>query len=497
MKTKTILLFSIINLIALTVFAQTKTIGFGSNTVDYIHDFTTNGHQSFFIGDLSTNNADTTITVADSNYKVVYGAQHLLAIDKNNQLTNALGFKHPNGLSNQITDGKIIFDSITNSIYIAGVYRSAMIIGNDTLADRAPSVFLARLDTNLTPIWARSDDCSINISIEIRSLTLDDQGKPWVAIELFGNNEKVCIGGDSLYYNGRFYADSSGNIAVSKSYYLGQFAQVHENFRAMQGIDSSRIIELFWDTLQMIDSNMDTVLWNISIPFERYTQMAVDQKSQMLYVTAPNGTLYKYDYAARNLVWQTTNTAFSNAMGLEVSDNGERVYLYGNEGLLKKIHVIDSSSQLLQSTIWGIHTFDNTSLCTSTSFKLKTKKLYLTFEAFNDTIIFGRDSFYSPKHTGRCFFSGIDLATTLTELANHSLINNLLFLYPNPTKNGMFFVKSEEPIIEISCYNLQGKLVTISNISTNQCQLNSDAPRGVYLVRIRTNKSMTTKKLIY
>ncbi len=69
-------------------------------------------------------------------------------------------------------------------------------------------------------------------------------------------------------------------------------------------------------------------------------------------------------------------------------------------------------------------------------------------------------------------------------------------MYPNPAQADFVTIKSNEDILA-EVYDILGKKVTTQNISQNQNKLNISAlSKGVYLVKLKSNKGSITKKLI-
>lgn len=69
-------------------------------------------------------------------------------------------------------------------------------------------------------------------------------------------------------------------------------------------------------------------------------------------------------------------------------------------------------------------------------------------------------------------------------------------MYPNPVNGNEVTILSNEAIIA-EVYDILGKKVKVQNISNNQTKLNiSGLSQGVYLIKLKSSKGSTTKKLI-
>lgn len=85
------------------------------------------------------------------------------------------------------------------------------------------------------------------------------------------------------------------------------------------------------------------------------------------------------------------------------------------------------------------------------------------------------------------------LATTLAEIQNK---NQVIELYPNPSK-GQLNVSANERIHQLTIVDLSGKVVLEQMPAQRNFQLNlADLPKGVYLMRINTNKAINIQRIV-
>ena len=71
-----------------------------------------------------------------------------------------------------------------------------------------------------------------------------------------------------------------------------------------------------------------------------------------------------------------------------------------------------------------------------------------------------------------------------------------LSLYPNPVTNGKVYITSKKDLEkEITIFNVLGKKVLQTNISTKELNVSNLSP-GVYIIKITEENATTSRKLI-
>jgi ankyrin repeat protein len=76
------------------------------------------------------------------------------------------------------------------------------------------------------------------------------------------------------------------------------------------------------------------------------------------------------------------------------------------------------------------------------------------------------------------------------------LLGQSISIYPNPSA-GIFFVKSEIGISGIEIENIIGEKIYSASVKTKNTTINlSQKPKGIYFIRVNTDKGIATKKLI-
>jgi hypothetical protein len=103
-----------------------------------------------------------------------------------------------------------------------------------------------------------------------------------------------------------------------------------------------------------------------------------------------------------------------------------------------------------------------------------------------------------------------NLTLTCTAYAPHMYLQNLkdntasleafdlnnVSIYPNPT-NDVIYLNSDKEIKSIEVYSLQGERINTSKWSLLNSFVDlSNVPNGVYLVKIRTSKAETTRRIV-
>lgn len=76
------------------------------------------------------------------------------------------------------------------------------------------------------------------------------------------------------------------------------------------------------------------------------------------------------------------------------------------------------------------------------------------------------------------------------ELSIHSPENQELLIYPNPSKNNITILATEEVIEHIEIMNLEGKIIYQEEVNTNKVNITSKMESGSYIIRVRTNKGI-------
>lgn len=93
------------------------------------------------------------------------------------------------------------------------------------------------------------------------------------------------------------------------------------------------------------------------------------------------------------------------------------------------------------------------------------------------------------------FYVPLDSPPT-TEVSSESLLDNLTYLRPNPTK-GKVSIASSFGVRNVEVFTLDGQMVMSQTVNALSTELNIESlPKGAYVVRITTNKGVVHKKLV-
>jgi hypothetical protein len=69
-------------------------------------------------------------------------------------------------------------------------------------------------------------------------------------------------------------------------------------------------------------------------------------------------------------------------------------------------------------------------------------------------------------------------------------------MYPNPLKGNNLFIKTQQDS-PIKIYNVLGKLILSDTVNSSKNKIDvSSLQKGIYLIKVTSGKSTTTKKLI-
>jgi hypothetical protein len=81
--------------------------------------------------------------------------------------------------------------------------------------------------------------------------------------------------------------------------------------------------------------------------------------------------------------------------------------------------------------------------------------------------------------------------------ANQDSVNHKIYVYPNPSPTGIFYIDGKDERIEsYAIYNMAGQIIA-GNSNPNGVIINlSEQPRGIYIIRILHTGGVQSLKLI-
>jgi len=74
-------------------------------------------------------------------------------------------------------------------------------------------------------------------------------------------------------------------------------------------------------------------------------------------------------------------------------------------------------------------------------------------------------------------------------------LDNLVKIFPNPANEYLTIKSSTVPILEVSIYSIQGKEILVKTTNFDNIDV-SDLDSGVYVIKLKTDASILTKKII-
>ena len=216
-------------------------------------------------------------------------------------------------------------------------------------------------------------------------------------------------------------------------------------------------------------------------------------------ITVKNNQVFAQTVYSRHLMGIDTNYYRENAMGLAFirwKDNGYIIDVKnfptncdGNKLKSRNTLVNDNGDMILTGMFNQSIDFGNVSL-TSGSYS----SAYIV--KFNDP------SFIVP-------FVGGDTLNDRQPTPDTSGLNNIIniegnniFVYPNPTKDNVYIITQGEIINSFSIYNTNGQLIqkdenAVFSSDKTKLKLNlSNENKGVYIIKIITNKNVYSRKII-
>jgi len=92
-------------------------------------------------------------------------------------------------------------------------------------------------------------------------------------------------------------------------------------------------------------------------------------------------------------------------------------------------------------------------------------------------------------------FDGIGYFTSTLSIENETILESFK-MYPNPLKGNNLFIKTQQDST-IKIYNVLGKLILSDIVNSNKNKIDvSSLQKGIYLIKVTSGNSTTTKKLI-
>ncbi|MFD2824023.1 endonuclease [Lacinutrix iliipiscaria] len=114
-----------------------------------------------------------------------------------------------------------------------------------------------------------------------------------------------------------------------------------------------------------------------------------------------------------------------------------------------------------------------------------------------ETVYLSRNPFIDNPALATVIWGGDDATDTWgVLLSTDEFTVNEIKMFPNPVKGQLLNIHTQKDL-QVDIYDILGKRILKSNVSANNNKLNvSSLSKGVYLVRLKSNDGVITKKLI-
>lgn len=361
LKIRYFILLIFLSLFSLNSYSQSITKGIGYIGDDYVLDMVSHNGVNYLFGTMGSA-IDSNFYIGDNLVKLNCIGPAVIAFDDSLNVIKTYCFDDPYLMSSTVffEKGRILYDTITNSIIIGASFGGTIVFGSDTLStgnNQQYGFFVAKLDTNLNALWGVSSDCntySNAVYAYLNDIALDKDGKVFAAVQADQKAEKLCFGNDSIITMGRINIDTNGNVEVSKV--VPSLNLLNKNIHFLKMLDDYKLLEIYYNKMQMVDTRYDTIIWQKNIGYSPNARfLAVDKKHQSFYLIHNTNfdQLKKYDFDG-NLIWQKSISDLKEPLGIDVTADGKKVYLSGfSNNSRHKIYVVDSSGNYLESTNWA------------------------------------------------------------------------------------------------------------------------------------------------
>jgi hypothetical protein len=128
-------------------------------------------------------------------------------------------------------------------------------------------------------------------------------------------------------------------------------------------------------------------------------------------------------------------------------------------------------------------------------------EMYWSVTSHNIDVVQANDGGYVMLNSGPFGGHGIWIVKTdqngTIRVADSKFFKNEVALYPNPTNSLMNLQFTKNTTAHLTIYNIAGQQVFTDNIEhSKHYQTNLNLPNGLYILRIQTNNSTITKKLV-
>ncbi len=417
------------------------------------------------------------------------------------------------GDSNDCGTSAVAVDT-NNDIYLTGFFNGATLtLSNQIITNSSTAVnyeiFIAKLQANGTPIWAKNIQGADGQTEFAQNLTTDSQNNLIIHGDFWGAESTLTFN-ESI--------ELTGNDAIN--YFIAKYDTNGDALWAKTGDSDDNTCETR-GRASIITDNDDNIYAHIyfegdNYNFGDYTLTSTCSGDDL------NSFILKFDSDGNELWYEhfngitKSNAGPSTWSAFAISPENE---LYvggafeGTELIIDDFTLINTSSAYTTffikynqsgEAIWAETTNNNyhagaVALETDTYGDLVVAGNHLIGSIFFDTYEVenngGWDGFIAKK-------SGIPITPT-----NIQSINNNFSIYPNPT-NGIFTITNPQATVaaersrstrpcSVSITDITGKTIYTSTVNSKSTIINlKNQPAGIYFIKIKTESGIYTEKLI-
>lgn len=371
----------------------------------------------------------------------------------------------------------------SGNIYIAGWFLSATVIFDTTTVTGvgAGDIFLSKYNNDGNLLWAKSAGGTIDD--EANSIAVDDSGNIYLAgcfqspTINFGTYTLTNVGSYDIFL---VKYDTVGNVLWAKS--TGGNDYDMNNSVVLDATGNTYVAGWFYSTIINFDSttlvNTDGTGSSADIFLLKY-----DVNGNALWAKSADGTA---DDQAGSIAIDTSGNAYLAGWYASSTIIFDSITLTNAGGYDIFLVKFDPNGNI----IWGKRA-GGTNADGASSVAINTSdNIFLTGSYQSTSITFGSTTLTNAGYSD-IFLSKLDnIVTASNDIYNSSYIS----VFPNPVTEYITINVPQKSTIEIA--DINGQIVrTIYNIKEATIEI-SDLSSGVYILRVKTDKEIVTKKFI-
>ena len=304
-------------------------------------------------------------------------------------------------------------------------------------------------------------------------------------------NSILCISKNGEIINSfgnNGYLDYSGIIKIIKA--TDAFLLLTEQYNSATNESTFQIKK--HNNNGTINTQFNTIAYTYSQP--RFSTRFVIDKNENIYtlqnffnVSAPS-IIKKYDSDGVQNPNFGNNGILSEAsrqikgIFFDLDNNPILFGIYYNLDNLKPTMIRYTKNGILDTTFNGNGYYEESN-------NISLREYYYADVTSDNKIIVSGSMIYSPysAYVARYKMTDLPLSTDIVEL------NNILSIYPNPVIDNFKIKINQEKIQLVRIYSIDGKLVYESKTEINNID---ELSKGIYIVKVKTEKNTYSKKLI-